>query len=73
MNNDIYTKKMPASIEAEQSVLGSVLIDPSRIGDVTQLLSVEDFYVSDHKEIFTAMHKLFAESKTIDPVILAAL
>ena len=71
MNNDIYTKKMPASIEAEQSVLGSVLIDPSRIGDVTQLLSVEDFYVSDHKEIFTAMHKLFAESKTIDPVILA--
>ncbi len=63
-------RKLPFSLEAEQSVLGSILIDPEKISEVATLLSGDDFYLEEHREIFSAMQKLFLQSKDIDPVLL---
>lgn len=63
-------RKLPFSLEAEQSVLGSILIDPEKISEVAALLSGDDFYLEEHREIFSAMQKLFLQSKDIDPVLL---
>ncbi len=63
-------RKLPFSLEAEQSVLGSILIDPEKISEVATLLSCEQFYLEEHQEIFSAMQKLFLQSKDIDPVLL---
>ena len=70
MNGDIYTKKMPASVEAEQSVLGSILIDPNCFADLTEIIHADDFYLDEHGEIFYAMQDLFAKSREIDLVTL---
>ena len=63
-------RKMPFSLEAEQAVLGSVLIDPEKIGDLTGKLSIDDFYLEEHRQIYTAMVKLFVQSRDIDLVTL---
>ena len=63
-------RKFPFSLEAEQSVLGSILVDPQKISEIAAQISVEDFYLEEHREIFSAMQKLFLQSKEIDPVLL---
>ncbi len=68
-SNDII-RKLPFSLEAEQAVLGSVLIDPEKITDVATMISSEDFYLEEHKSIFSAMQKLSLQSREIDPVVL---
>jgi len=58
----------PHSIEAEQSVLGGLLLDNAawdRIGDV---LSVDDFYRDDHRRIFRHIAKLIEQGKPVDVV-----
>lgn len=69
MNGDLF-KKMPVSIEAEQSVLGSILIKPECIGTVTGMLTADDFYIEEHRAIFSAMIDMFLASRQIDPVTL---
>ena len=69
MNSDLF-KKMPVSIEAEQSVLGSILIKPECFGTVTGILSAEDFYLDEHRAIYSAMSDMFLSSRNIDPVTL---
>ena len=69
MNGEIF-KKMPVSVEAEQSVLGSILIKPDCIGTVTGMLNADDFYIEEHKQIFHAMIDMFLSSREIDPVTL---
>ncbi len=73
MANDTFIKNMPASVEAEQSVLGSIIINPQCMDDIQSLVSIDDFYVKDHQEIFAMITKLYAESKNIDHVILASM
>ena len=63
-------RKLPFSLEAEQSVLGSILVDPQKISEIATLISVEDFYLEEHREIFSAMQKLFLQSKEIDIILL---
>lgn len=63
-------KKLPFSLEAEQAVLGSVLIDPEKISDVATIITSEDFYLDEHKSIFSAMQKLSLQARDIDPVVL---
>ena len=57
MAHDNSVRKLPFSLEAEQSVLGSILIDPEKIGDVATVVSTDDFYLEEHREIFSAMQK----------------
>ena len=61
---------MPFSLEAEQSVLGAILIDPTCMDHLAGILSAEDFMLEEHKDVFTAMQKMYLRSKTIDVVTL---
>ena len=54
MTNEMSARKMPFSLEAEQSVLGSVLVDAEKLTDITGFLKSEDFYLDEHKEWDTA-------------------
>ncbi|MBE6590330.1 MAG: replicative DNA helicase [Ruminococcaceae bacterium] len=67
---DELIRKLPFSMPAEQSLLGSVLIDPASLNEVADLLSSEDFYLSEHKQIYLAMHELFLANNQIDVVTL---
>ena len=63
---DIMGRIPPNSVEAEQSVLGSLIIDKETVPIATELLKSEDFYREDHKEIFEAILDLFESGKPID-------
>lgn len=65
---DNLNRKLPVSYEAEQSVLGAILIKPEYFGDIIPYVKGEDFYVEAHKEIFYAMFTLFSASREIDYV-----
>ena len=61
---------MPYSLEAEQAVLGSILIDPSCITQVNLLVKPDYFYLPQHKEIFIIMQEIDALGGKIDPLIV---
>ena len=63
-------RRMPYNLDAEQSVLGSILIDPECVNAVVKKINHQDFYVEEHRDIFLAMHSLFLKNKQIDPVTL---
>lgn len=63
-------KKMPFSLEAEQSVLGAIILDPEKIRETANVLKTEDFYLEQHQNIYEAMRSLFLMSNTIDAVTL---
>ena len=67
---DEFAKKLPFSLIAEQSLLGSVLIDPQSLNEVAEILNAQDFYLTEHAQIYTAMHELFLINKEIDVVTL---
>ncbi|MBR3596642.1 MAG: replicative DNA helicase [Clostridia bacterium] len=59
------------SLEAEQAILGSVLIDPSCFSTVSMLVRPEYFYMPQHKSIYTAMLSIDAAGNgAIDPLLL---
>ena len=58
---------MPYSPEAEQAVLGAILMEPEVIARVAEILPKSDyFYVSTHKLIYSAMISMFTQGKTVD-------
>ena len=67
---DEFVRKLPFSMIAEQSLLGSVLIDPQSLNDVAEIITATDFYLTEHAQIYTAMHELFLINKEIDVVTL---
>jgi replicative DNA helicase len=68
MENELTALQVPHSLEAEQSVLGSILIDSRCVADVIGILSPADFYLQQNREIFEAVYTMFNYSQTIDPV-----
>lgn len=64
-------KLPPQNIEAEQSVLGALLIDKDAIIKVADILTPDDFYREDHKYIYLAMLSLFEKRMPIDVVTLS--
>ena len=60
----------PQSLEAEEAVIGSILIDPEIVGDVMEILSYNDFYLDFHRSVFEAMEELYDLSEPIDIVSL---
>ena len=70
MMQEELIKKLPFSMPAEQSLLGSVLIDPASLNEVADLIGANDFYISEHKQIYLAMHELFLLNSEIDVVTL---
>ena len=70
MDESILDRKLPFSMIAEQSLLGSILIDPECLNELTELVSSDDFYLAEHKQIFLAMHELYLTNHSIDVVTL---
>ena len=65
---DLTARVVPHSLEAEQSVLGSMLIDNSSVPEVINILKPEDFYLKKNQEIFETIYMMFNFSEFIDPV-----
>ena len=65
---DILGRQAPHSLEAEQSVLGSILIDSRCVNDVIGLVRPEDFYLQTNRDIFETVYEMFSYSQVIDPV-----
>ncbi len=56
----------PNNLEAEEAVLGSILIDPSVVNDVMEILRNGDFYSKKHQAIFSVMERLYERGDPID-------
>ncbi len=67
---DSLVRKLPFSLEAEQSVLGAILVKPDTFNEIAGILRHDDFYLDEHKEIFLAMQDLFLQNRDIDYVTL---
>ena len=63
-------KVPPHNLEAEQSVLGAILIDKEAINLASEILQPSDFYDGQHQQIFEAMEALYEERTPIDLVTL---
>ena len=68
MDEQLLQRQPPHSLEAEQSVLGSILIDSQCVADVIGILRAEDFYLQQNREIYETIYSMFNYSQTIDPV-----
>jgi replicative DNA helicase len=64
-------KGLPANIDAEKFILGSVLLDDSRFIDIAGLISHDDFALEKHRRIFTRMNELHERGEKIDRVTVA--
>ena len=60
--------EMPHSIEAEQSVLGSILIDSNVLAVVLDKIKPEAFYTEQHRELFSIMIRMFSDGSKSDVV-----
>ncbi len=66
----IQQKTQPFNIEAEISVLGSMLLDNEAINLVTELLRTDNFYKTSHQYIFDTIVNLYSKNNAVDLVIL---
>lgn len=60
----------PQNIEAEQAVLGAMMIDNEAIAKVSEILTESDFYREAHKVIYAAMLELYSKNEAVDMVTL---
>jgi len=67
-NEDLLLRQMPHSLEGEQAVLGSMLIDERCIKDVMDKLQPDDFYLRQNREIFDTIYSMFIYSRPIDGI-----
>ena len=66
--DELLIRQAPHSPEAEQAVLGSMLIDARCVPEVIDQLRSDDFYVRQNREIYETIYSMFNFSQTIDPV-----
>jgi replicative DNA helicase len=70
-NNQDHVRVPPQNLEAETSVLGSLMLDKDSVIKIADLLKVGDFYKNDHNDIYEVMLKLYEEREPIDVLSLA--
>ena len=70
MNEAVVKRILPHSTEAEQSVIGSMLMDKDAIVIASEILNKDDFYENQYGIIFDAMVDLYNNAKPVDPVTL---
>jgi replicative DNA helicase len=68
---DRHDQLPPHSLEAEQSVLGSMLLSADAVMEVSEILEPEDFYKEAHAIIYRTALQLFASGEPVDPVTLS--
>lgn len=67
---EMLTRQLPQNLEAEQAVLGAILIESAAINQVMEILTAEDFYKDAHRKIYNAMIDLDRDNKPIDLLTL---
>jgi len=65
-----FDRQLPHNIEAEQIVLGSVLLDPESIGTVAETVQVDQFYAKRHQLIYETMLEMYDNNDPIEGVLL---
>lgn len=65
-NNNFSSKLPPQNLEAEKSLLGSILLDKNAVVKVVDFLKPKDFYKQNHQEIFLVTQELFEKGEPID-------
>lgn len=67
---DAPLRSLPQNIEAEQSVIGSMILDKNSIAAATEVLRSDDFYRENHKVIYSAIMQLFQKDIPVDMITL---
>lgn len=70
LSSALQGRALPASIEAEAAVLGSMILDRECIGQVVEQIDTESFSLPEHRHIFEAVVKLYEANSKIDLVLL---
>ena len=70
MEETLIKRVMPHSVEAEQSVIGAMMLDQEAISVAQELLTSEDFYQKQYGMLFEAMTGLYSEGKPVDMITL---
>lgn len=71
MQTDVTVEKsLPHSLEAERAVLGAILLDNALFDQTAQVLTTADFYLENHRNIFSTMEHLSSGSRAIDSLTL---
>ncbi len=65
-----FSRLPPQNIEAEQSVLGAVLLDTAVLPRVIEILQPEDFHRGAHRRVYAAMLEMFERDESIDLITL---
>src|SRR5437764_14951368 len=58
----------PQDLDAEESVLGAMLLSPNAISTVAEILDPEDFYRRSHGQVYDVIRSMFAEGHAVDPI-----
>ncbi|PKM74301.1 MAG: replicative DNA helicase [Firmicutes bacterium HGW-Firmicutes-16] len=66
--DELFELRVPHSAEAEQAVIGSLLIDPACIPDVLQKARSDDFYLQTNRDVFDTISNMYIYGRTVDPV-----
>lgn len=66
--DELFELRVPHSAEAEQAVVGSMLIDPACIPDVLQRAKSEDFYLGTNRDVFDTISAMYVYGRTVDPI-----
>ncbi len=69
-NSSSLIRQVPVSVEAEQALLGSIIVSPEAFDKIGGMIKAEDFYVTEHQHIYAALLKMYSQNKTIDVVTL---
>ena len=70
MEEALIKRIMPHSIEAEQSVVGAMLMDKDAVMTASEIISGQDFYQTSYGIVFDSMVELFNEGKPVDVITL---
>ena len=69
-SDDILRRVPPQNLEAEQSVLGAILLENEAINQALEVLNPDDFYRESHREIFRVMTELSDRNQPVDAITL---
>ncbi len=70
MDSSSIVRKMPVAIDAEKALLGAIIIKPELFDVIGGIISANDFYIVEHQQIYSAIAKMYSQSKVIDLVTL---
>lgn len=70
MDSSSLIRQMPVAVEAERALLGAIIIKPESFDLIGGMITTEDFYVPEHRHIFSALSSMYTQSKIIDTVTL---